>query len=385
MQEPLAGFTVAVTAARRREELGALLERRGARVYYAPAIQIVPLADDTELLAATEQCLAEPLDVVVATTGIGFRGWVEAADGWGLGERLHAQFGRARLLTRGPKARGAIRAAGLVDTWSPPSESSSEVLEYLLAQDLHGCRIAVQLHGEPLPDFVHALREAGACVVEVPVYRWVLPDDVAPLRRLVDLATARQVDAVAFTSAPAAASLLRIADEAGTGPAMLAAFRADVVPACVGPVTAGPFESRDVPTVQPERARLGALVREIVRVLPSRTRRLPVAGHSLEVRGHAVVLDGELVPLPPGPMAVLRALVRRPGRVLSRAELLRALPGVGSDEHAVEMAVTRLRGALGGVRVVQTVVKRGYRLAFDAEQDGSGCLSDDEEVGEFAS
>ena len=33
---PLAGFTVAVTAARRREELTSLLERRGARVVEAP-------------------------------------------------------------------------------------------------------------------------------------------------------------------------------------------------------------------------------------------------------------------------------------------------------------------------------------------------------------
>ena len=377
MLEPLAGFTVAVTAARRREELGALLERRGARVCYAPAIQIVPLADDTELLEATERCLEQPLDVVVATTGIGFRGWVEAADGWGQGERLHTQLGRARLLARGPKARGAIRAAGLVDAWSPASESSSEVLEHLLAQDIDGARIAVQLHGEPLPDFVQALQGAGASVVEVPVYRWVLPDDVAPLRRLVDQVTARQVDAVSFTSAPAVASLLRIAEEGGAGPAVLAAFRRDVVPACVGPVTAGPLESREVGTIQPERARRGALVREIVRVLPDRTRRLPVGGHWLEVRGHSVILDGQLAPLPPGPMAVLRALARRPGRVLSRSELLIALPGAGSDEHAVEMAVTRLRSALGGVRVVQTVVKRGYRLAFDAERDGSGCLAAD--------
>ena len=43
---PLAGYTVAVTAARRKEELGALLDRRGARVVYAPAIRIVPLSDD---------------------------------------------------------------------------------------------------------------------------------------------------------------------------------------------------------------------------------------------------------------------------------------------------------------------------------------------------
>jgi uroporphyrinogen-III synthase len=59
-------------------------------------------------------------------------------------------------------------------------------------------------------------------------------------------------------------------------------------------------------------------------------------------------------------MAVLRALACRPGTVVSRQELIGSLPG-GGDGHAVEMAVTRLRSALGAP-VVETVVKRGYRL-----------------------
>ncbi len=159
---PLAGFTVGVTAARRAAELGSLLERRGAEVVHAAAIRIVPVADDTELHAATEALINHPPDTVVITTGIGFRGWVEAADGWGLGEALIGALRRATLLSRGPKSRGAVRAAGLTDAWSPPSESSAEVLEHLLASDLDGVRVAVQLHGEPLPDFVDALRCAGA-------------------------------------------------------------------------------------------------------------------------------------------------------------------------------------------------------------------------------
>lgn len=365
---PLTGFTVAVTAARRRDELAGLLERRGARTMVAPAIRIVPLADDTELLAATRACLDDPVDIVVATTGIGFRGWVEAADGWGLGEALRARLGAAELLARGPKARGAIRAAGLVDSWSPPSESSAEVLDRLLAGDLTGRRVVVQLHGEPLPDFAAALRLAGASVVEVPVYRWVPPEDAEPLRRLVAAVAGAGVDGVTFTSAPAVASLLAAAHREGLLDALLAAFGEEVVAVCVGPVTAAPLQRLGVPVVQPGRARIGDLVRCVCDELPRRrSKRLAIGGHELEIRGHAVLVDGELRPLPPAPMTVLRALARHPGRVLSRAALRAALPGgAGCDEHAVEMAVTRLRAALGATGVVQTVVKRGYRLAFDA-------------------
>ena len=200
--QPLAGFTVAVTAARRREELVSLLSRRGARVVEAPAIRIIPTHDDEELLAATRLCVATPPDVVVATTGIGFRGWMEAADGWGLGDQLRSCFGGAELLARGPKAKGAVRAAGLAETWSPASEASDEVLARLLDEGVDGRRVAVQLHGEPLPDFTAALRAAGAEVVEVPVYRWVPPEDVRPLRRLVEQIPAGVVDCVTFTSAP---------------------------------------------------------------------------------------------------------------------------------------------------------------------------------------
>lgn len=363
---PLEGFTVAVTAARRRQELGSLLERRGARVIQAPAIRIVPLDDDAELLEATRTCIERPPDIAVATTGIGFRGWMEAADGWGLGERLLERLGAATLLARGPKARGAVRAAGLSDDWSPESESSAEVLEHLLEQDLDGLRIAVQLHGEPLPDFTDALEAAGAEVVPIPVYRWVLPEDVAPLGRLVETVAARQVDCVVFTSAPAVASLLRLAAEAGLADDVDAAFRGDVVPACVGPVTAARLERMGIASVQPQRARLGALVREIVDELPKRCRTLRAGGHVIQLRGHAVVIDGEVRELPSAPMSVMTELARRPGVVVSRADLLAVLPGGGSDEHAVEMAVTRLRGAVGA-RVVQTVVKRGYRLAYEPE------------------
>jgi uroporphyrinogen-III synthase len=358
----LAGFTVGVTADRRRDELAALLERRGARVVIAPALRIVPLPDDADLREATRRCLVTPPDIVVANTGIGMRGWLEAAEGWGLGDTLRQVIAGAYLVARGPKARGAARAAGLFDQWSPDSESCDEVLFHLMARGVRGEVIAVQLHGDQQPEFCAALRLAGAEVIEVPVYRWAPPIDPAPLQRLVDLLHSRLLDAVTFTSAPAVHALLDAA-----GPARescLDALRTDVVAGCVGPVTAAPLVALGVPVIIPARARLGGLVRTLVDELPKRAVTLQVAGHEVTLRGHAALVDGELKPLAPAPMAVLRALASRAGRVLSRAALLPSLPR-GADEHAVEMAVARLRAGLGGPAFVQTVVKRGYRLPVD--------------------
>ncbi|MFD9793277.1 uroporphyrinogen-III synthase [Streptomyces sp. NPDC059070] len=366
---PLAGFTVGVTAARRADELAAILQRRGAAVVHGPALRIVPLANDGELLSATKELIDEPPHIVVATTAIGFRGWVEAADGWGLGEELLARLRATELLARGPKAKGAIRAAGLTEEWSPSSDSMAEVLDRLLGQGVEGRRIAVQLHGEPLPGFVEALRAGGAQVVGVPVYRWLPPEDIGPLDRLLDLTVARGLDAVSFTSAPAAASLFSRAEERGLLPDLLAALNGDVLAACVGPVTALPLQARGIKTVAPERFRLGPLVQLLCCELPARARTLPIAGRRMEIRGHAVLIDGELRPVPPAGMSLLRALAAKPGWVVSRADLLRALPGSGTDEHAVETAMTRLRTALGAPKLIQTVVKRGYRLALDPGSD----------------
>lgn len=358
----LTGFTVAVTAERRRDEMAALLQRRGARVVTASAIAIVPLINDDALHAATAACIGLAPDLVVVTTGIGFRGWLEAAECWGMAEALRSALRGARLIARGPKPCGAIRQAGLSEDWAAKTESSDEILQRLLADGIAGHRIVVQEHGEPQADFVAALRAGGAAVVEVPVYRWVLPADTAPVRRLVEQITAGQIDAVTFTSAPAVKAFLHLAGAAEAD--ILQRFRDGLLVACVGPVTAGPLTDRGVPVVMPERYRLGALIKTVTDELPRRAVRLQVAGTILEVRGHAVLIDGAVHAVGPAAMAILASLARRPGAVVPKEQLIGALPR-GTDGHAVDVAVARLRSALGSGRHIETVIKRGYRLRVD--------------------
>ncbi|VEG51187.1 bifunctional uroporphyrinogen-III synthetase/response regulator domain-containing protein [Mycolicibacterium aurum] len=368
---PLTGFRVAVTSARRADELSALLRRRGATVCSAAAIDMVPLPDDDELRQRTQSLIDSPPDIVIATTGIGFRGWIAAADGWGMANDLTAALSKARIVSRGPKATGALRAGGLPEEWSPESESSREVLEYLVDGGIAGTRIAVQLHGatadwDPFPEFLDELRSAGAEVVPIRVYRWHSAPRNGDFDQLVAGIAEEKFDAVSFTSAPAVASVLLRAKEMGIEAEVLSALRTNVHAMCVGPVTARPLVRLGVPTSAPERMRLGALARHITDELPLlQSRTVRVAGHLLEIRGTCVLVDGAVKAMSPAAMATIRALALHPGAVVSRTDLLRALPGSGTDTHAVETAVLRLRTALGDKKMVATVVKRGYRLPVD--------------------
>jgi uroporphyrinogen-III synthase len=191
------------------------------------------------------------------------------------------------------------------------------------------------------------------------------------VQRLVDQLVAGQVDCVTFTSAPAVTCVIDVATERGKREAFLEALRTDVLAACVGPVTASGLEKLGITTVQPERSRLGALVRAVVEELPARRARTVRSGsHVLTLRGHSVLVDGSPVSLTARQSAVLSTLLDAgPGRVLSRAELLqRAWRDEVADEHAVEMTVARLRSALGPAgKTIETVVKRGYRLASQSD------------------
>ncbi|GAB3508504.1 uroporphyrinogen-III synthase [Amycolatopsis cihanbeyliensis] len=269
----LDGVTIGVTAERRAEEFIGALRRHGAIVRHAPTIRIVPLPDDERLRAATEDVLSGSVDLAAVTTGAGFRGWLDAAEGWGLEERLREVLAGARIFVRGPKAMGAVRGRGLTEEWSAPGETNAELFGHLLRQRVAGLRVAVQLHGTPLPEHTGGLTAAGAEVVEVQPYRWRWPADLTPARDLIDGVLAGRVHALAFTSAPATANLLALAREHGRYPEFLAALRETVLCACVGPVTAAPLTELGVPTSQPQRQRLGALVKLLVAELSPGGRR----------------------------------------------------------------------------------------------------------------
>ena len=101
--EPLAGFTVAVTADRRADEQAALLTRLGATVVHGPVIRTESVTDRIALLDAARSLVEQRPDVVILTTAVGVRAWLTEADS--------GFEGLPRRFAPGPYLRRVVRTS----------------------------------------------------------------------------------------------------------------------------------------------------------------------------------------------------------------------------------------------------------------------------------
>ncbi len=364
MTRVLDGFTVGITADRRADEQASLLERRGATVIHGPSIRTLPLGDDDGLRALTEAILGEPPQVLIANTGLGIRSWFGAAESWDLGDALLDALHDTRVYARGPKASGAVHSLGLEVVARAQSERLRECIALAIADGVTGQRVVVQRDGGPPPPDTSALQQAGATVIELPVYRWHRTEDPRPVLRLVEGVIAGRVHALTFTAGPAISNLFELAGEAGLADDLQATLASgSVVIGCVGPVCAemahvAGFAGGDV--VVPRTSRLGPLVRTVAERLLERARRVG----DLTITGNVVRSGDRRVELTDIEARIMAALSSRPGAVVAKVDLLRDVWGdVTADPHIVEVAVGRLRRRLGpDGSAIAAVPRRGYVL-----------------------
>jgi uroporphyrinogen-III synthase len=195
-------------------------------------------------------------------------------------------------------------------------------------------------------------------------YRWLPPNPQDRLPRLIKAACQRQLEALTFTSAPAAAATLDGATSLGLRREFVQALSTYVITAAVGPVTAGPLREAGIEPVVPDRYRLGALIRLVSEELTRRhIQRFRCNGVIIELRGHQVSIDDRQISLGRNSLALLLALASTDS-VLSCQELAACLLD-DLDEHALHVAISRLRRALDVPGLITTVMKRGYRFNAD--------------------
>jgi uroporphyrinogen-III synthase len=358
--DPLAGWTVAVTAERRAREQVELLRRRGATVMLVPTVR-AERVDDATLRSATAAVVERAPDIWVACTAAGVQGWIATAWSWGLGPALVGTLRGATILARGASTAGALVGEGFEVDWRAGADTLSELLDHLRDRGIAGRRVAVLPHGGDMGSFSEALRALGADVSEVPVYRLGAAPPDAGLTRLGDAASLGELDAITFTSRAAARNLV-----AAGGPDLVERLSAaGVACACVGPVTADAARAAGLAgVITAEPSRLGSMIGLLAEHLGRRGREFEIAGLALRVQGARVSVAGAEVRLTPRERTLLAAMMAAGGAVQSKRTLAQLAWAGAVSEHTVEVTMNRLRAKLGPAAVaLETSNRRGYRLA----------------------
>jgi uroporphyrinogen III methyltransferase/synthase len=254
--KPLFGKRIVLTRAQEQaREFSQLLAAYGAEPVEVPTIQIVPPAswqaiDNAVTHLSTYQWL-------IFTSVNGVRPFMDRLRAAGKDARALANL---RLCAIGPRTAQELGTYGLTPDVVPTEFQAEGVVTALADVGIHGSRILIpraEVAREILPN---QLRELGATVEVLPVYRTIVP--AVGVASLMQQLQDGQVAVVTFTSSSTVRNFMELLG----GRDRVRPLLAGTVVACIGPITARTAEEYGVTvTVMPAENTVPALADAIVR------------------------------------------------------------------------------------------------------------------------
>ena len=258
------GLTVAAFESRMAAEMTRLIERHGGKPLVAPALREIPLEDNSVALRFGEQLMTEGLDVLVLLTGAGTTTLFEILHSRHAKDTIKSALKETVLIARGPKPVAALKALGFQPTLTVPEPNTwVDVVSTLDAhRPVNGLRVAVQEYGLPNRDLVEALKQRGATVVSVPVYRWALPENTAPLKQAIRQILAGQVQVMLVTNAAQIDHVMLVVEQEGKTEEFKTICRKLVI-ASIGPTASERIRNHGLTVdFEPSHGKMGILVKE---------------------------------------------------------------------------------------------------------------------------
>lgn len=266
----LQGLTVAAFENRMAAEMTGLIERYGGRPMVAPAVREVPLEDNAEALLFGDRLLAGQVDMLILMTGVGLETLIGVLKTRYTIESIKMALSRVTLVARGPKPIAVLKELGLTPHLTVPEPNTWRDLLKTLddKQPVLGLRVALQEYGAVNAQLLEELRERGATLSRVPVYRWALPDDLDALREVLAAIVTGLVDVMLLTNAVQVDHVMQVLAKDGRTEQFKQAAKRMVV-ASVGPATSERLRSYGLPVdLEPSHPKMGTLVKETAERAP---------------------------------------------------------------------------------------------------------------------
>jgi uroporphyrinogen-III synthase len=258
------GLTIASFESRMATEIIRLIERHGGRPLVTPALREISLESHQAAHEFGVRLMAGQIDMLILLTGVGTTALFDLLKMRHPWPSIVGSLTQTALVARGPKPAAALRAAGLQATLTVPEPNTWH--DIMTTLDTHrsvkGLRVAVQEYGVSNPDLLQALAQRGAEVFQVPIYKWALPEDLGPMRHVLDDMITGRVQVILITNAAQIDHVMRLLEQDGKVEQFRAALGKMVV-ASIGPTASERLRHHHWPVdFEPSHPKMGVLVKE---------------------------------------------------------------------------------------------------------------------------
>ena len=259
------GLTVAAFESRMEAEIARLIARHGGNPCVAPALREIPLDDNSAALKFGVKLTTERVDLLVLLTGVGTTALFDLLKTRHPWPSIVEALKHTIIVARGPKPVAALKALGLQPTLTVPEPNTwvevvSTLDEY---RPVKGLRVAVQEYGTSNVELLEALRQRGAEVFPVPIYRWALPENTGPLKKVLGEIIAGAIQVILVTNAAQIDHVMQLLEQDGTA-AQFKEVCKKIVVASIGPTASERLRHHELPIdFEPSHPKMGVLVKEI--------------------------------------------------------------------------------------------------------------------------
>ncbi len=259
------GIIVAAFESRMATEITRLIERYGGRPLVVPVLREIPLEDNQAAQEFGDKLMDGRVDVLILLTGVGTTSLFDLLKARYSWQSIVIALKDVAIVARGPKPVTALNKLGLQATVTVPEPNTWVDLISALDEfrPVKGLQVAVQEYGVSNPDLLHALEQRGAEVFPIPIYKWSLPEDLAPIRHVLDEIIAGRVNVIQITNAIQVDHVMRVLEQDGKVESFRSALEKTVV-ASIGPIVSERLRHHHWPIdFEPSHSKMGVLVKEV--------------------------------------------------------------------------------------------------------------------------
>ena len=261
------GLRVLSFESRMGAEMARLIQRHNGIPLVVPAMREIPipLQDNSAVFRFGVKLILNQLDILILMTGVGTKALLEILQSrYPLAEIIDA-LKKTIIVTRGPKPLAVLKTFGVEANITVPEPNTWHdviaTLDYY--RPVQGLKIAIQEYGVSKPDMIEDLQKRGAEVFSVPVYRWALPEDTAPLQSAIAEVLNGTIDGMLITNAAQIDHVMQLAEQEKKTELFRERCR-NIVVASIGPTASEGLKHYDLPVdFEPSHPKMGVLVKEL--------------------------------------------------------------------------------------------------------------------------